>query len=409
MMPRMPTRRIAMSALVLVLATACSKGSGAAAPTASPSTAPPSATASATASTKPKPKPTATATTPAPKPTATKPAIPPATGPAPAHFSPIDFSFVGAHVGWALGQVCTDSSCTARMARTTDSGHSWHASPAPNGLHTNEDEGDAVREVRFGNQDHGWLFGPSLYATHNGGTTWKKLDMDGDVLALEEWQHTTWVLVSSCEAGGCRVSLWVAPMGSDAFTLRALVPAGNALDKRFQLVRAGTVSGWVSAWGDGESLILRTRNDGRTWTQITDPCKSQMVFGKRLTRIDAQNLWIACGFDSAAGSQGKTVYHSNDGGTHWGSKNDAPMRGQFADLVALGTQTALLSTSHSGLLRTTDGGISWREVAPDCCDAGFGKIETIDYTNAWAIGFGANAIFFTSDRGAHWGRFTFHA
>lgn len=408
MIPRMPLRRTTMPALALaLLAAACNGGAKNAAPSAGPSTtatASPSASATVTKPPKPTTKPTAK---PTPKPTAspTKSGLPQATGPAPTGFSPADFSFIGANFGWALGSDCGSAPCTAKVARTTNGGRTWHALPGLGGIKTNEDDGNSVRAIRFGNQNDGWIFGPTLHATHNGGQSWKQIPTDGDVVALEQTKGMTWLVVSSCQAGGCKLSLWTAPSSSDKFVLRSVIPGTDANEKTYQLVRAGSSYGWLSGWGNGDSEILRTTDAGKTWQEIANPCKTQGNYRQRLSRYDTHRLWLVCGTDAESDTQVSNVYHSTDAGSHWGSKNAGPKNAQFTDLQAFGaTQIGLLSTTD-GVMRTNDGGITWTRVVPPTGDFGTGKLETIDFTNGWALGFGV--IHYTRDRGRTWGKYTF--
>jgi photosystem II stability/assembly factor-like uncharacterized protein len=406
----MSPRRFVLPCVVLSLAlTACSKGSPSAdpQPTASGSTSAPTASATATATPgpgKPTPKPTVQPTA---KPTAspTKSGLPQATGPAPTGFQPADFSFIGATFGWALGTDCGASPCIAKVARTTDAGRTWHALPALNGVKANADDGNSVRAIRFGNQNDGWIFGPTLHATHNGGQSWKQIPTDGDVIALEQTKGTTWLVISSCQAGGCKLSLWTAPSSSDNFVMRSVIPGTDANEKTYQLVRAGSSYGWLSGSGNGDSEILRTTDGGKTWKEIANPCKTQGNYRQRLSRYDTQNLWLVCGTDAGADTQVSYVYHSTDAGSHWGSKNSGPKNAPFTDLQAFGaTQLGLLSTTE-GLMRTTDGGITWKKVVPGNGEFGTGKVETIDFTNGWVLGFGT--IHYTHDRGRTWGTYAF--
>ena len=412
MIPRMPSRPLAMSALALLVAVACSNGGKSALPPVSPTpsvtTTTPSPTKTAKPSTKPTPKPTKTTAKPTPTtmPTSSN-GIPPATGPAPKHFTPVDFSFLGHSVGWALGQHCPDT-CKPIMARTTDSGRSWHESPAPKGATISGDEPNAIRHVRFGNLKNGWVFGPELHATHDGGKTWTKLNLAGEVYTLEEAKSTTWAIARDCSGGDCGFFLWVAPQDSDNFTLRRKLPyLGNGTLK---LVRHEGSTAWLATNGPSKPRLWRTTNAGYDWTEVTDPCAS---FGdgsdQFLSRVDANRVWMLCAYDSGAGSQSKAVFHSTDGGRHWGSRSDLSRSGQATDFVALSASTALLSTSRGGLQRTTNGGITWNVVAKDCCDAGFGKIESINLVDVWAVGVGANAILYSPDRGARWSPYAFTA
>jgi len=411
MIPRMPNRRFVLPCLVLsVLLTACNGGTKDAAPqpSASGTTTSPAVSATPTPGTKPTVKPTSKPTSkPTATPTPTKSGLPNATGPAPTGFQPMDFSFIGANFGWALGSDCGASPCIAKVARTTDYGRTWHALPSLGGVKTNEENGNSVRAIRFGNQDNGWLYGPMLYATHNGGQSWKQIVTDGEVIALEQTKGTTWMVISSCQAGGCKLSLWTAPSTSDNFQFRSVIPGTDANEKTYQLVRAGASYGWLSGWGNGDSQILRTTDGGKTWKEIANPCKTQGNFHQRLSRYDTQNLWLVCGTDAGADTQVSNVYHSTDAGSHWGSKNTGPKNAAVTDLQAFGaTQVGLLSTTE-GVMRTTDGGITWKRVVPPIGDFGTGKLETIDFTNGWALGFGT--IYYTRDRGRTWGKYAFES
>lgn len=406
MIRAMPSRRTALAVALLLALPACKNGS----PSATPTTAPPTTAPVVTTTPKPTKKPTKK---PTPKPTPTKssaPAIPPATGPAPAHFRPIDFSFVGAHVGWALGESCTDSACVAHVAYTTDSGGSWHALPDPKGgaLAASEDSGDAVRQTRFGNLRNGYLFDPALYTTHDGGHTWKAVSLGGPVVALNEHKGTAWAVVRKCSGGSCQTSLWVSPMDHDAFVKRATIPLGGPPGNQYELVRNGPSVAWLSAVGDGGAL-LRTTNGGASWQSIADPCTGFEggLSTQQVSNPGGNHLWLGCGQDAGAGSQDKALFHSTDAGTSWGPRKDPARTGLLIDLVGLSPTVGLLSSTHAGLLRTTDGGATWKQVATDCCDAGFGKIESIDGAHVWAIGFGANAIFASADSGRTWIQTTF--
>jgi photosystem II stability/assembly factor-like uncharacterized protein len=408
MIRRMALRRAALALLLFL--TACNDGTPVARPT--PTTPPP---ASATPTATPSPTKTAKPTKKPPKPTATptppKPGNPVASGPAPERFRPLDFSFIGPNVGWALGEECGADKCLARTAWTTNSGKSWHKLPSPVNLRTKEDTGTSVRQMRFGNLKNGYLFDPSLLSTHDGGKTWKKVELPGDVVALNETKGTAWALVRNCGPEFCELTLWVSPMDKDAFAKRATLDLGGKQGATYELIRGGANDGWLSAVGGagGGGVLMRTTNAGKTWAYLTNPCTGfeDGLQSQQLTRASGVILWLGCSQGAGAGSEDKAMFRSTNGGASWQSRGNAPRSGQMQDLVATSVHSALLATTHSGLLRTTTGGASWNVVAPDCCDAGFGKIETIDNVHAWAIGHGANAIFFTANSGASWGKFAF--
>ncbi|MDQ2725808.1 MAG: YCF48-related protein, partial [Actinomycetota bacterium] len=146
-------------------------------------------------------------------------------GPVPAGFKVQSATFVSADQGWVLGTAaCASAPCTS-MARTDDGGQRWVGVPAPrDGLA----DGSAtvqtgVSEVRFADDRNGWIFGPDLWSTHDGGTTWNRVTVGSavsQVTALETSTGEVDAVVTDCAAGSsrCPGQLWHAPVDGDQFT-----------------------------------------------------------------------------------------------------------------------------------------------------------------------------------------------
>ncbi|MBV9379884.1 MAG: hypothetical protein JO242_04350, partial [Streptosporangiaceae bacterium] len=101
--------------------------------------------------------------------------------PVPPNFAPESVTFIGLGTGWVIGQAGTPGHCATRyctsIARTDDAGKSWSGVPAP--LAGAPNGPDGVSGIRFLNASDGWAFGPELWATHDGGTTWTRIPTNG--------------------------------------------------------------------------------------------------------------------------------------------------------------------------------------------------------------------------------------
>lgn len=250
--------------------------------------------------------------TPAPSPT------PSTTGnplpPVPPNFSPYSVTFVGLHTGWVVGQAgtpghCATSYCTS-IARTDDDGQSWHGVPAP--VTGTPSGATGVSQIRFLNDQDGWVFGPELWATHDGGQTWTQLSTDGKrVVGLATAGTRAFGIFATCSGTGTdfaadctSFTLMSAPAGSDNWS-----PVGSATTKLSGSAAAAQLAltssrGYLLA-PDG---TLYSGALGGAWSRIGKaPCAPETnLFGA----INSTTLMLVC-------PGNHTVYNTSDDGTTW--------------------------------------------------------------------------------------------
>src|ERR1017187_7134885 len=108
--------------------------------------------------------------------------------PPPKGFEADSASFVSARTGYVLGaRGCSRLPCKARLKETVNGGRTWTSVPAPAVSLVpsyTPTPASAVSAVRFENARDGWLFGPALSATTDGGKKWHRMSLPGDVIAL---------------------------------------------------------------------------------------------------------------------------------------------------------------------------------------------------------------------------------
>src|SRR5256886_199014 len=111
----------------------------------------------------------------------------------PAGFQPLSFTAVSERDFWLLGTVpCGHRSCSA-IVRTTDGGSSFAAIDAP-AVQTSGN----TPELRFADRRNGFLFmrwGGLFFATHNGGSSWKRLAL-GRILGFATGAGNAYVVTS---------------------------------------------------------------------------------------------------------------------------------------------------------------------------------------------------------------------
>jgi photosystem II stability/assembly factor-like uncharacterized protein len=221
------------------------------------------------------------------------------------------------------------------LARTTDGGHTW----APLGVSTAQELVDAS----FPTAESGFALDSAgaVLRTANGGTSWQILDTGTttrpkSVLGLDP---TRVLLV------GPR-GILRSTNGGESFSRlrgRAVQNAGVR-----DVDRAG---GFVFAWG--AHTLIATRNGGKTWRRVRRPGRAILV--------SADFVSTRVGFALTADSR---VWQTRNGGRRW--RELITGSSDVSDLSFGSSRTGWLVlnrfTGEPGghLLRTTDGGRTWR-------------------------------------------------
>ncbi|MCC5475421.1 WD40/YVTN/BNR-like repeat-containing protein [Streptomyces barringtoniae] len=94
------------------------------------------------------------------------------------------------------------------------------------------------------------------------------------------------------------------------------------------------------------------------------------------------------------------------GRPHWAPKDPGTPQVRFRGLAAVDRRTAWLAGTGGTVLRTTDGGASWRNVSPPgAADLQFRDVEAFDARRAVVLAIGegeASRVYRTEDGGASW-------
>jgi photosystem II stability/assembly factor-like uncharacterized protein len=255
-----------------------------------------------------------------------------------------------------------------------------------------------VSRVRFANASDGWLFGPEVWATHDGGTTWHQVAALGGVVDnLEAANGIAWALMGSAE--GVSATVYAAPVGTDNWRPAGpdVVSAGIGISLHGKVGYTATPDGSVMALG---SAGVEQRGAPCTASNLAAVAAASDV-----------DVAAVCAADPAAGSSTKTLLLSHDGGRTWATAGSAPRGGQTNGLAAASAHTFVVAATSgaSYLYRSTDAGKTWSTVFTDDGGAPFADLGFTDATHGVAVlsATAAPELLVSSDAGATWKPQTF--
>jgi photosystem II stability/assembly factor-like uncharacterized protein len=274
----------------------------------------------------------------------------------------------------------------------------------------------------------GYLYGPALLATTDGGQTWRP-ENSLPVEALEPTQGHVYRIVydhGGCP-GPCDRTVEVAPAGSATWRTVLSIPFMDVASRQdsAQLVTQGSQDVYIAIYGDlaagggaQQAVLFRSVDAGRTWRRLGDPCGGSGTAVNDATSLAASagGFAVALCVPRSGNSRVFVVTTSNSGAT-WGPPHLAPGALPPASLIAAASPThfalATAPTTGSGPLTYTlyvsaDGGAHWSLAVsdPEYLDAAAPGSAFLGFEDSlvgrW-VGF-EGAIWTTENAGALWTR-----
>ncbi|MDX1418872.1 MAG: YCF48-related protein [Rubricoccaceae bacterium] len=301
------------------------------------------------------------------------------------------------------------------LFETADGGQTWIPRDVPFSL------SEPLNGIFFLDSQHGWTYGNANYRTTDGGSTWDELPFLGSTYRMEFWTPTfgfastndgwvsrdgglTWEpspngMVDFAFAddgtgllglgvstsgiyrtldGGLTFTLALGGSAADVVFLTPTLAVGIVDDAFVRSTDGGTtwttgaaaegrrqlvaVSPTVAlAWGrsgsfpDYDDRLFRSGDGGQTWADLGEVIDEETV---SVAVADPQTV--------VALDRGGDVLHSADAGQTWAEAYDSPgpWPGYFGTVVPAfaDAQTGYLAFGRGLVLKTTDGGASWRQV-----------------------------------------------
>lgn len=315
-------------------------------------------------------------------------------------------SAVSARRIWVLGRVrCATTPCRAAVYRSFDGGSSWRRLRLPVMAFRADPGGapDGVSGVAFVNAQTGWLFGPDLWVTHDGGLHWRQAYLPGDVKEVTVGTGVAWAMVGACSPGqGCAsLGLMRAALPGGRFTPatlpRPLIGGGPVPD----LATSGRTVAVLTNLppglpGDHDQVQVST-DGGVHWEVRAAPCVNEL--GGTIS-VSGAAVWAACPTGSLA-----NVFLSARGPFARVNVVGGPLP-SFTTVTAIKQHSALVSLLGSRVYRTPDGGQHWQRVRlPPAARQGegmSGSFTGAGHGYAVTVGAAGSQLLRTDDDGLHW-------
>jgi hypothetical protein len=277
-------------------------------------------------------------------------------------------TFISPDVGWVLGlSTCGVAQCL-RLAKTLDAGRSW---TWVSGV-TLPVLALATRwELRFADTENAWISGSLLFATHDGGHTWRRIAFPGAgtpnayVAALEAADGHVYAEIAE---GNNRdtygpVVLFGSLTGGDSWYPVPAVTTGPAGFAGEISLAQGVI--WVmlhpaivTPQGTQSQSALYRSLDGVTWRREPVACPSET--SAAVAAATSSRVFLVCGGGGAAGSQSKSAYRSDNAGASYVRVADPPFEGELQDVAASPTSVSVAAASGATFISASfDAGRTW--------------------------------------------------
>jgi photosystem II stability/assembly factor-like uncharacterized protein len=307
-------------------------------------------------------------------------------------------AFVNPRVGYGMFEQRSPVRCEDVVAKTVDGGAQF---TSPVRVTSFDCDGDApVGALAFDAHGDGFLYGPRLYVTHDGGRSWARDAQPGQVLAVSAIGRSVWMVEDGCftlppEGGPQRCPLRViesrdggrtwAPAPSEPAGATLYGAAYDSLQSAYGqtwLVRVSRLAAYLLSTpyrteaSRGSAPLWYTDDGATSWTTrriVCDKVGAQSpAFSVVLSQARDGTLVAVCSGEGSAGFEPKAVAVSTDDGRTWSERGpcttalDSCSRnpltfGYLGEVDAVSAGTADLIGMRSSLLVTHDGGVHWRK------------------------------------------------
>lgn len=223
-----------------------------------------------------------------------------------------------------------------------------------------------------------------VLGTSDGGTTWRKLLSAVPVKALHFANEKVGYAVSNSNPG----RIWKTSDGGESWAPQTLPPVGGLLSVTFSSPDTG--------WAAGErGTLIKTVNGGAEWTLVF-MSDSYTINSIRL--LDPQTGFVAM---HALGKE--VIWGTTDGGNSWEEKFTSETYKSLNAVYFANRQVGFAVGQAGWILRTVDGGGSWKPQAKGVTD----MINSIHFVNekvGYAVGGGNDngTLLKTTNGGAAW-------
>lgn len=329
----------------------------------------------------------------------------------PADFQPAWSSFYAPAAGVVLGGAgCTGGpACRARLPASTDGGARWHPVIAPDVFLFNQagdldGQSSSVARVVFASGRDGWLYGPGLYATRDGGAHWSRLSLGGAVDTMAVSAGTAYAVVST---PGKPSKLFASPADGNAWHRVGALTARNAI-----LAVSGRAAWFAQGTDDAGSTYVWATTDGRHWHKYPVGCPASghgtgtIDYGlSSIAAASPADVGFLCIGGESMHFSDKEVLASSDGGKTASLAGRPPTLGVGGVIAVPPRRPGLITlATEYAVDHSADGGKTWKQVLFNGGGASLTSVAFVSATVGWAVepGGAKSRLMRTTNAGATW-------
>jgi photosystem II stability/assembly factor-like uncharacterized protein len=296
-----------------------------------------------------------------------------------------------------------------RLAETSDGGRHWVTSgielpAAPQA--TPAEQVAAVDGART------WVFSVTgkLLVTENAGASWAVQPLPSPVLAASSAGGWLWALSCRPVTGNlCRPDVERMKLPAGTWMVTRSVSSTALLEPQLDVLSATAA---VVVLQGSRPKLVSTTDGGARWTVRATPAGPESMChnpSPLFTAAGPRNWWLLCTGGAAAGSSTKALMRSMDGGQTWRVVASVPslsapirsgsMSRQDAAAIAAGSAEMLWLATPNTLTESTDGGATWKQSLSNS-QGTFGQFDVLSSTHVWLLA--PNAGLWQTTDGTTW-------
>lgn len=256
-------------------------------------------------------------------------------------------------------------------------------------------------KVQFVNSDTGWIVGPRLLRTTDGGRTWTSISQDGTgTFKVEDIfiGRQKIQFINSDEGfivGGDGIVRTIDGGRTWSEGASVHIDPHRPLESLFFI---SPEEGWVV----GEH-VYHTSDGGRSWQKLSktpkgDPQRQGDMHVAEENANYNPALWFTTVKQGFMARLDGEVYETNDGGRTW--KMIWRITRAIEDIFFVDSQDGWMVDSGGSVSRTVDGGHNWTSVQTSTTNA-LNNVFFINKQTGWAVG-DDSVILYTKDSGTTW-------
>ena len=277
-----------------------------------------------------------------------------------------------------------------------------------------------IQNIFFIDETTGWACAnlPGVLKTEDGGNTWEKIYFGGNgridaiwfVTKNKGWAVGAHVIGGNYGDSGIRVLpvIYATNDGGRSWNIQKIVENSGAFSSLyFTDDKHGLAAGGVGGLPSG--ILYYTSDGGENWIEIDSPGSKQYngfdykKFIHDLYFIDPQLGWAMVNVVVAT-----NIFHTSDGGKSWILQSTIDKGTSLSKMHFVDSMNGwVIGGRHSdptSLLRTTDGGNTWKKVLlahDENDDLWLADVLFIDKMHGWICG-NNGTVFSTHDGGDSW-------